>query len=307
MDACAYPAGPTRAPRRSSTASRASTLLASDAKRIKSAERVLQVLEYFATRQQPEATVMDIAKAHGLPQSSTSELLKCLTALGYLAHDPFRRTYVPTARVALLGAGVSPLLLRGGPLMDMLTDLNEQTGEFVVLGMPVGLVVRYVHVLPSTRLVTTIVPDCSAFPLHTAMGRALLSALPDDAVRKFVHRLNAQVSEKWRVAPSAVLAEAVEIRRLGYAVTSNSVWRGGGMVCAPLPDCGDGQLLGVGIGSDAQTTLERAADFAERIRAATARHLSGRATETRFRRSAGVDTGRGNRGADPVSVRNAPV
>ena len=83
--------------------------------------------------------------------------------------------------------------------------------------------------------------------------------------------------------------------------------RGGGMVCAPLPDCGDGQLLGVGIGSDAQTTLERAADFAERIRAATARHLSGRATETRFRRNAGVDTGRGNRGADPVSVRNAPV
>jgi hypothetical protein len=80
MDAGASQTAPTRTPRRSSP-SRASTLLASDAKRIKSAERVLQVLEYFSTRQQSEATVMDIAKAHGLPQSSTSELLKCLTAL----------------------------------------------------------------------------------------------------------------------------------------------------------------------------------------------------------------------------------
>lgn len=306
MDAGACQATPTRTPRRSSSPSRASTLLASDAKRIKSAERVLQVLEYFSTRQQPEATVMDIAKAHGLPQSSTSELLKCLTALGYLAHDPFRRTYVPTARVALLGAGAAPLLLQGGPLMEMLADLNEQTGEFVVLGMLVGLAVRYVHVLPSSRLVTTVVPESSSLPLHTAMGRALLSTLPDEAIRKFVHRLNSQVSEKWRVTPSAVLAETAEMRGLGYSVTANTVWRGGGMVCAPLPDCGDGQLLGVGIGSDAETTLDRAADFAERIRAAATRHLPGRG-QMALKRNAAGDTGPENKGADLFSAQSARV
>ena len=306
MDAGACQATPTRTPRRSSSPTRASTFLASDAKRIKSAERVLQVLEYFSTRQHPEATVMDIAKAHGLPQSSTSELLKCLTALGYLAHDPFRRTYVPTARVALLGAGAAPLLLQGGPLMEMLADLNEETGEFVVLGMLVGLAVRYVHVLPSSRLVTTVVPESSSLPLHTAMGRALLSALPDEAIRKFVHRLNAQVSEKWRVTPSAILAETAEMRRLGYSVTANTVWRGGGMVCAHLPDCGDGQLLGVGIGSDAETTLDRAVDFAERIRAAAARHLPGR-DQRAVKQNAVGDTGRENKGADLFAAQSERV
>ncbi|MDB5420516.1 MAG: hypothetical protein JWR59_463 [Brevundimonas sp.] len=270
---------PASRPRRSTKAtdirSPALTMLAPAAKRIKSAERVLQVLEYFSVHQHHEATVMDIAKAHDLPQSSTSELLKCLTSLGYLAHNPYGRTYTPTARVALLGAGVSPLLLQGGPVLEMLAELNSQSGEFVVLGMPVGLTVRYVHVLPSTRLVTTVVPERTCVPLHTAMGKALMSTLPDADIRRFVHRLNAEVGEKWRVGPADFMAEIADVRAAGYAVTYNGVWRGGGMVCLALPDQGESQLLGVGIGSDAETTRDRADEFAEMIRAATARHLSG--------------------------------
>lgn len=259
-----------RSNRRAENRPKALTLLASDAKRVKSAERVLRVLEFFSAGV-GEATVMDIARAYDMPQSSTSELLKCLTSMGYLAHDPYRRTYKPTARVALLGAGVCTPLFRGGPVFDLLRDLSAATGEFVVIGMPVGLTVRYVHVLPSTHLVTTVVPECCTTPLHTAMGQALLSTLSDDAVRKFAHRLNAQAAERWRIPPAQVLETLIAVRKKGYAVTSDTVWRDGGMVCMPIPDQGDGQLLGVGIGADASTIRARADEYAQLIQEAIAR------------------------------------
>ena len=87
-----------------------------DPKKIKSARRALEVLEYFQG-DRTEATVMDIARSMGYPQSSTSELLSCLVALGYLTRNRAARTYKPTARVAVLGARVQPKLFRDGRLL----------------------------------------------------------------------------------------------------------------------------------------------------------------------------------------------
>src|SRR6516225_4571403 len=115
-------------------------------KKIKSAHRALEVLEYFNANRR-EATVMDIARAMTCPQSSTSELLSCLVALGYLHRDRYARTYRPTARVALLGAWVQPKLFRRGHLLPMLDRLAEETGLTVFLASKVGLTVQYIHVV----------------------------------------------------------------------------------------------------------------------------------------------------------------
>jgi hypothetical protein len=80
---------------------------------VKSAERVLKILEFFDDIQ-ARATVMDIADTLGLPQSSTSSLLKSLVTLGYLEYEPSNRTYLPTGRVALLGSRVNPQFVVGG-------------------------------------------------------------------------------------------------------------------------------------------------------------------------------------------------
>jgi len=74
-------------------------------KMVKSAQRVMELLEFF-TAERPEATVMDIVRVLDYPQSSASELLRCLVSLGYLSYDRYRRTYRPTTRVPLLGSWV---------------------------------------------------------------------------------------------------------------------------------------------------------------------------------------------------------
>ena len=69
---------------------------------VKSARRVLEVLELFAERRGP-LTVGEVAAALAYPQSSASVLLQSLVALGYLVHDRGQRTFLPTLRVAFLG------------------------------------------------------------------------------------------------------------------------------------------------------------------------------------------------------------
>ena len=115
-----------------------------DPKKIKSAQRALEVLEYFQGGRS-EATVMDIARSMGYPQSSTSELLGCLVALGYLTRDRSARTYRPTARVAVLGAWVQPNLFREGRLLPLMDDLAHEVSAAVVLGNRVGLNIQYIH------------------------------------------------------------------------------------------------------------------------------------------------------------------
>lgn len=243
------------------------------AKMIKSAERVLTVLEYF-TVERSEATVTDIVRAYGLPQSSTSELLRCLASLGYLAYDPRRRTFRPTARVALLGAWVLPNLFRHGNLLAMMDELSQETGEIVAAGMPVGLSVRYVHVLQATRPDRIVIPQGTHRPLmHSAMGRVMLSSMPDEQVRRLVHRLNAEGEPQWRVSFADLQGELREIRAQGYAVTCNQVTPGGGMVAVLLPDC-DGQTLALGIGGRAEVIESQGRRFAEQLKAAIARHLA---------------------------------
>ena len=67
---------------------------------VKSAERVLKILEFFDDIQ-ARATVMDIADTLGLPQSSTSSLLKSLVTLGYLEYEPTNRTYLPALMLSI--------------------------------------------------------------------------------------------------------------------------------------------------------------------------------------------------------------
>src|SRR3546814_13983509 len=62
---------------------------------VKSAGRVLRILEYFDSVQR-EACVSAISRTLKWPQPSTSVLINSLVSLGYLPNDPFRRPSPPT-------------------------------------------------------------------------------------------------------------------------------------------------------------------------------------------------------------------
>ena len=69
---------------------------------VKSARRVIELLEFFAEHRQP-ATLMEVARAIGAPPSSTAGTSQRCNTWPILDYDRKRRTFLPTLRATLLG------------------------------------------------------------------------------------------------------------------------------------------------------------------------------------------------------------
>lgn len=240
-------------------------------KNIKSAKRVLEVLEFFNSERQ-QATLMEIVRSLGYPQSSTSELLACLVALGYLRIDYYERTYTLTAKVPLVGAWVQPRLFRSGSLFPMMDELAEQSGASVVLATKAGLEIQYIHAVSGTGKVEPCwASGAKTSLLHSAAGKALLSITDVRHVRKIVHRLNAEAEPEMWVTADTLIGDLREVTAKGYAVGADEP--GGAMVAVLLPQPHTEEQLVLGLGGPTIDLATGAEEVVRLLRAAIARHL----------------------------------
>lgn len=208
----------------------------SDLRTIKSARRVLEILEYFDQHHRT-ATVMDLSRSLNYPQSSTSELLRCLARLGYLHYNRYRRTYSPTARVALLGSWVEPDLFRGGAVLTALDRIAETIGETVVLSTAANYLVQHLHVVEGAHE-HAVIEHAGATEglLHSPIGHLLLSSFEDVHIRSALHRLNAEEED---VARRVHVAEMVDLlwklRSQGWLADPHGRGEGEGVISVLLP------------------------------------------------------------------------
>lgn len=231
-------------------------------KTIKSAARVLEVLEYFDDWQRP-STVMEIAKALGYPQSSTSVLLKSLVRSGYLLHDPRARTYITSSRVALLGSWINSQFVVEGSIISMLKELNEKTGDTIILAMRNGLYVQYIHVVQATSHARLHMTLGTVRPIAASgAGYALLSAMSTAEVTRLVMRINAEAKEgQPLIQLRELLDKLAMIRKKGYAFTC-MVTPGGGIIAAHLPHVAGQPPMVVGIGGIGEVMRLRETELA---------------------------------------------
>jgi DNA-binding IclR family transcriptional regulator len=216
---------------------------------VKSAERVLKILEYFDDIQ-TSATVMDIADTLKLPQSSTSALLRTLTTLGYLDNDRSKRTYIPTGRVALLGSWTNPDLVVGGRAVELVRDINEETGHTVLLVTRREQEIQLIHSIHDRAPDRPYVSRGARRSLvASATGYVLLAPVPDAEIRKMVFRYNAN---KRRTGPEIDTNELLAIVRKaridGYAVRSSTQLIGGASLAVPLLGSA-GRIFALAVGS----------------------------------------------------------
>ncbi|EQA96618.1 DNA-binding IclR family transcriptional regulator [Sphingobium wenxiniae] len=227
-------------------------------KMVKSAGRVLEILEYFDDLQR-HSTVMEIADSLGYPQSSTSALLRSLVGMGYLNYDPHARTYITSSRVALLGNWVNSQFFAEGTIISMMKELNEKTGDTVVLAMRNGLHVQYIHVIQATSPARLHMTLGTVRPLAASgAGYAVLSTMTDAEVTRLVMRINAETEEgQPLVKIRELLDQLTAIRKKGYAFTCDMVTRGGGIIAAPLPRMGGQPLMVIGVGGVSEVMRAR--------------------------------------------------
>ncbi len=229
---------------------------------VKSAGRVFQILELFDVLRR-EASVSEISRLLDMPQSSTSVLLRSMTALGYFSCNRITRAYSPTSKIALLGNWISPPLIGDGALLQMMHRINERTGQAVMLAARNGMSSEYIHAIQATSLARLYVVKGTRRPLViSSSGLALLSELPDPEIKRIAIRYNSEVRTPEDVISVSKLMERIsDVRRLGYAMTTDVCTPGGGMISIKLPPMQGTEGFAIGIGAVSSVLLSRMSEF----------------------------------------------
>ncbi|MBL8569557.1 MAG: IclR family transcriptional regulator [Phreatobacter sp.] len=157
---------------------------------VKSAQRVLDIFEFYAERGSP-ATLSEIASLLQMPKSSCLALLSTLSARGYLYEMRAQVGYYPTRRwfdKAEVITARDPLIAMARPILSRLRD---ELGETLIFAKLSGRQIVYLDVAESREVLRYTAVAGQTKPLHgTASGKAALGALPEPARRTMMAQLD---------------------------------------------------------------------------------------------------------------------
>lgn len=218
---------------------------------VKSAERAMAILEFFA-RHQRSASVGDVSQALGYPQSSTSMLLRTLERAGYLALDTEEAGYRPTLRVLLLGSWLQNELFGEGTLITAIDRLRRKTGHTVLIGVRQGLHVQSVLALRGTRTEAVRIPSGVLYPItRSAIGKMLLTLEKDANVERIARSANAlERQARQRVHVPDLLEEIKQCRVHQWSLSENYPFVGHGAIATLLPAVARYPSMGLALGVD---------------------------------------------------------
>ena len=207
-----------------------------NASRVKSAARVIALLEYFARLRRP-ALLKDVCAALKYPQSSTTVLLKTLTTLGYLTYNRRRRVYFPTARVTALGDWIPGALFGQGKILEIMRDVHSATGETVSITIQNDIYIQYIRLILSTHALRFHVDEGTMRLLpHSVIGWALMSTMEDDEIENLVRRARIAAGPSIHTPSVGEMMNSIaKIRRDEFGYAENIPFLGGAAICVLLP------------------------------------------------------------------------
>lgn len=201
---------------------------------VKSAARVLELVEYLAAR--GAVAFNDIVGDLSLPKSSTHGLLRTLEDAGWVHHDPETRRYSLGLKAWQVGQrydGNGGLAEAAKPIMD---ELTRYTGETVQLARLDGVENVYIAISPSPnpmRMASTV-----GMRLHahaTGIGKALLSTLdPTDARARLEGVVLPRLTEHTVTDVDELIRIVQRTADTGYAVDDEEFVVGCRCVAVPL-------------------------------------------------------------------------
>ena len=145
-------------------------------RKVKSAVRTVELLEYLAARPAQPARIREISEDLGMPRSSAHALLRTLMAQGWVRSDESGTLYGIGVRALLVGTSYldgDPYLSTIAPFLD---DLRQELDETFHLGRLDGRDVVYLATRESRQYRRTASRVGRRLPAHaTALGKALLA------------------------------------------------------------------------------------------------------------------------------------
>ncbi len=233
---------------------------------VKSAERAIRILAYFQEVREPRS-LKAICESLAYPQSSTTVLLKTLTAMGYLNYDRTRRLYFPTMRVTGLGDWIPNELFGRGEALQVLRDIHHATSETIVLAIRNDIYLQYVVTIHSTYPLRFHVDEGSMRLLTSScLGWLLLSSLKANEIDTIIRRSNIAAGDPASKNIEEVRDKIESARQMGYSFGENLPFLGGGTLGMLLPTTIQGQPVAIGCGGVLERMRENRDQYLESMR-----------------------------------------
>ncbi|MES2190402.1 MAG: IclR family transcriptional regulator [Pseudomonadota bacterium] len=184
---------------------------------VKSADRVLDVLELLAQRGQ-DMSHTDLSEALGIPKSSLTQLLRTLTMRGYLDYSAVSRGY-------RLGEAVTRLAGRAmqgrsilGIVEPVLAEITEACRESSAFNQLAGMQSEVMASVSSSQRLVSHMRKGDLAPLYaTSGGKALLAFMPESEREAYLRSVKFEA-----VTPNTIRNEK-ELRRQIRAVRETGV------------------------------------------------------------------------------------
>jgi IclR family pca regulon transcriptional regulator len=217
---------------------------------IDSVEKAFRLLETFSA-EHPAMTVSEAAELTGLTRATARRILLTCVRLGFAVTDG--RTFRLTPRVLRLGYGYLsslPLWQTAQPHMRALADELKEACSIATLD---GEEIVYVARVPSSRSMSITLSTGSRLPAYpTSMGRVLLAALPEDALKSYLATVRLEKLTAHTIADIDELRlELQRVREQGYAVVDGEREEGVRSAAVPIRDRAGAVLAAINVSANA--------------------------------------------------------
>lgn len=232
----------------------------------RTATRALDVMELFGTSRQALRAV-EIGKALDITPSTTNQLLKTMVDSGHLVFNARAKTYLPSPRLAKFGGWIVEMYGPGGPLGDLIRDVQQQLGLVVTVSTPNDLFMQ---------IIDSAIPDGKTAErglrislFGSTIGDACLSMLDRAEIERLAYRARIESGDL-----DGILEATANVREDGFAQgpsMDDSIWS----IAMPLPREGLPVPAVLGLAGPAEDVRPRAGELVEALRQAIADYSSG--------------------------------
>lgn len=200
---------------------------------VQALERGLGVIRVF-TRDRPQLTLSDVARAIGVSPATARRSLLTLQHLGYV--DQVDGQFHLQPRVLDLGyAFLSSLGLPeiAQPRLEALTDELHESSSVAVLD---GSDIVYVNRVSTNRIMRIAISVGTRFPAHaTSMGRVMLAARSDEWIGNFLDRTRLEAFNPNTVTDrDKFLRILAGVRSAGYSLVDQELEQGLRSIAVPI-------------------------------------------------------------------------
>lgn len=238
---------------------------------VKSASRVLDILEFITTNNARRPTFTDILNQFGIPKSSLSYLLQELLQQDYIKYEPATRTYYPGVRLIRLSA----ICLNSSNIFEEIRfgikKLSDETGETAHAAVLNGRHVTYISKIQGKEDLGLVTITGLRLPAHaTAVGKMLLSSLPESHFRELMTEIKLErLTERTIVDVEQLWQELTTVAKQGYATEIQESTVGACCVSGPIYDSSNKMIASISVTfSASRATPERFEEYSQRVASA---------------------------------------